>query len=187
MASIDPSRNTGQPGMACRAIWNDPGLRIVDIRGYVKTEDLGGGRAARGVRRRARRVRAGHIPGSVFVDWTTDIVDPDDAVKAQLAPADAVRRGDERAWDRQRDRRGRRRSHGRALRDPAVVGAEVLRARSGRPCSTAGSIGWKAAGLPDGRRAGIGRAEGAVRPESEAASARRCGGGAGQDRRGGSS
>jgi thiosulfate/3-mercaptopyruvate sulfurtransferase len=29
-----------------------------------------------------------HIPGSVFVDWTEDITDPDDLVKAQLAPAE---------------------------------------------------------------------------------------------------
>jgi thiosulfate/3-mercaptopyruvate sulfurtransferase len=64
-----------------------PGLRVVDIRGYVKTEDLGGGV------QRAEYVGASdeyedeHIPGSVFVDWTSDITDPDDPVKAQLAPA----------------------------------------------------------------------------------------------------
>ena len=65
-----------------------PGLQVVDIRGYVKTEDLGEGR------QQAEYVAAGdeyeheHIQGSVFVDWTTDIVDPDHEVKAQLAPAD---------------------------------------------------------------------------------------------------
>jgi thiosulfate/3-mercaptopyruvate sulfurtransferase len=32
--------------------------------------------------------RAGHIPGAVFVDWTRDIVDPDDPVPAQVAPPD---------------------------------------------------------------------------------------------------
>lgn len=64
-----------------------PGLRVVDIRGYVKTEDLGNGQ------QRAEYVGARdeyeneHIPGSVFVDWTTDITDPDDPIKAQLAPA----------------------------------------------------------------------------------------------------
>ena len=64
-----------------------PELRVVDIRGYVKTEDLGEGR------QRAEYIGAGdeydreHIPGSVFVDWTTDIVDPEHEVKAQLAPA----------------------------------------------------------------------------------------------------
>jgi thiosulfate/3-mercaptopyruvate sulfurtransferase len=65
-----------------------PELRIIDIRGYVKTEDLGEGR------QRAEYVGARdeydreHIRGSVFVDWTTDIVDPDNQVKAQVAPAD---------------------------------------------------------------------------------------------------
>ena len=65
-----------------------PGLRVVDIRGYVKTEDVGEGR------QRAEYVGARdeydreHIPGSVFVDWTTDIVDPEHEVKTQLAPAD---------------------------------------------------------------------------------------------------
>lgn len=64
-----------------------PGLRVVDIRGYVKTEDLGNGQ------QRAEYIGARdeyeneHIPGSVFVDWTTDITDPDDPIKAQLAPA----------------------------------------------------------------------------------------------------
>ena len=65
-----------------------PGLQIVDIRGYVKTEDLGEGR------QRAEYVGARdeynreHLPGSVFVDWTSDIVDPNNEVKAQLAPAE---------------------------------------------------------------------------------------------------
>jgi thiosulfate/3-mercaptopyruvate sulfurtransferase len=65
-----------------------PGLQIVDIRGYVKTEDLSEGR------QRAEYVGARdeydreHLPGSVYVDWTTDIVDPDQEIKAQVAPAD---------------------------------------------------------------------------------------------------
>jgi thiosulfate/3-mercaptopyruvate sulfurtransferase len=64
-----------------------PELRVIDIRGYVKTEELGAGQ------HRAEYLGAGdeyeeeHIPGSVFVDWTTDITDPDDPIKAQLAPA----------------------------------------------------------------------------------------------------
>src|SRR5918997_6275035 len=65
-----------------------PGLQIVDIRGYVKTEELGEGRQhAEYVGARDEYDRE-HLPGSVFVDWTTDIVDPDHQVKAQLAPAD---------------------------------------------------------------------------------------------------
>jgi thiosulfate/3-mercaptopyruvate sulfurtransferase len=64
------------------------GLQIVDIRGYVKTEDLGEGRQhAEYVGARDEYERE-HIPGSVFVDWTTDIIDLDDEVKAQLARAE---------------------------------------------------------------------------------------------------
>jgi thiosulfate/3-mercaptopyruvate sulfurtransferase len=79
------------PGTLVSAEWlaerlDEPGLRVVDIRGYVKTEDLGCGR------QHAEYVGAGdeygreHIPGAVFVDWTLDITDPDHPVKAQLAP-----------------------------------------------------------------------------------------------------
>ena len=64
-----------------------PRLQVVDIRGYVKTEDLGEGRQhAEYVGARDEYDRE-HIPGSVFVDWTADIVDLDNEVKAQLAPA----------------------------------------------------------------------------------------------------
>lgn len=81
------------PGQLVSTDWlaerlGTPGLRIVDIRGYVTTTDLGGGRqraeytAARG------EFDAAHIPGAVFVDWTIDIVDPDGDVKAQIAPPD---------------------------------------------------------------------------------------------------
>jgi thiosulfate/3-mercaptopyruvate sulfurtransferase len=81
------------PGTLVSAEWladrvDDPDLRVVDIRGYVKSHDLGGGV------QRAEYVGADdeyaveHIPGSVFVDWTSDIVDPDQAVAAQIAPAE---------------------------------------------------------------------------------------------------
>jgi thiosulfate/3-mercaptopyruvate sulfurtransferase len=65
---------------------NDPEVRVVDIRGYVKKTDLGGGR------QRAEYVGAReeydetHIPGAVYVDWTRDITDPEDSVPAQIAP-----------------------------------------------------------------------------------------------------
>jgi thiosulfate/3-mercaptopyruvate sulfurtransferase len=79
------------PGSLVSAEWlarhlDDPDLQVVDIRGYVKTEDLGGGV------QRAEYVGAGdefaegHIPGAAYVDWTADIVDTDDPVPAQIAP-----------------------------------------------------------------------------------------------------
>jgi thiosulfate/3-mercaptopyruvate sulfurtransferase len=57
-------------------------LRIVDIRGKV----LPPGSHPRYVPKREDYVAA-HVPGAVFVDWTRDIVDPDDPVPAQVAPS----------------------------------------------------------------------------------------------------
>ena len=62
-----------------------PGVRVVDIRGYVRTTDLGGGRQEATYARAPEEYAAGHISGAVFVDWTSDITDPDNPVKAQLA------------------------------------------------------------------------------------------------------
>lgn len=63
-----------------------PDLVVVDIRGYVKTTDLGGGRQAADYIGARDEYDAGHVPGAFFVDWTTDIIDPDAEVKVQIAP-----------------------------------------------------------------------------------------------------
>lgn len=65
---------------------NVPELRVVDIRGYVKTEDLGDGKQHAEYVAAEDEFATEHIPGSVFVDWTVDITDPDSSIKAQLAP-----------------------------------------------------------------------------------------------------
>ena len=67
---------------------DDPDVRVVDIRGYVRTTDLGNGRQRAEYTGAADEYAAGHIPGAVFVDWTTDITDPGSPVKAQLAGAE---------------------------------------------------------------------------------------------------
>jgi thiosulfate/3-mercaptopyruvate sulfurtransferase len=67
---------------------DDPTLRIVDIRGYVKKRDLGnGGQEADYLPARDEYDEA-HLPGAVYVDWTRDITDPDDTVPVQIAPPD---------------------------------------------------------------------------------------------------
>jgi thiosulfate/3-mercaptopyruvate sulfurtransferase len=86
-------RGTNLPGTLVDGAWleahlDDPRIRVVDIRGYVKTTDLGGGRQLADYLGASDEYAAGHIPGSVFVDWTADIVDPDNPVKAQIAPPD---------------------------------------------------------------------------------------------------
>ena len=64
----------------------DPGLRVVDIRGYVKKRDLGEGRQEAEYLAARDEYDEAHIPGAVYVDWTRDITDPDDPVPVQVAP-----------------------------------------------------------------------------------------------------
>jgi thiosulfate/3-mercaptopyruvate sulfurtransferase len=62
-------------------------LRVIDIRGYVKSYPIGdAGQYKADYLPATNEYLEGHIPGAVFVDWTTDITDPGDEVKAQLAP-----------------------------------------------------------------------------------------------------
>jgi thiosulfate/3-mercaptopyruvate sulfurtransferase len=66
----------------------DPDVRVVDIRGYVKKTDLGGGRQGAEYLPAREEYDEAHVPGAVFVDWTRDITDPDNPVPAQVAPPD---------------------------------------------------------------------------------------------------
>ncbi len=66
----------------------DPEVRVVDIRGYVKKTDLGDGRQRAEYLPAREEYDEAHVPGAVFVDWTRDITDPDDPVPAQVAPPD---------------------------------------------------------------------------------------------------
>ncbi len=66
----------------------DPHLRVVDMRGYVRTVNLQDGvQEATYVGARDEYEQA-HIPGALYIDWTSDIVDPDGSVEAQIAPAE---------------------------------------------------------------------------------------------------
>lgn len=65
---------------------NDSHLRIVDMRGYVRTVERGGVQDALYVGARDE-YQQGHIPGALYIDWSSDIVDPNDEVEAQIAPA----------------------------------------------------------------------------------------------------
>jgi thiosulfate/3-mercaptopyruvate sulfurtransferase len=62
------------------------GLRVVDVRGYVKKTDLGGGRQRAEYLGAREEYDEAHVPGAVYVDWTRDITDPEDPVPAQVAP-----------------------------------------------------------------------------------------------------
>jgi thiosulfate/3-mercaptopyruvate sulfurtransferase len=75
---------------------DDARVRVVDIRGAVTTEDLGGGRQRATYAGAPERYAEGHIPGAVFVDWTRDIVDLNGTVKAQIAPPETFKGAMER-------------------------------------------------------------------------------------------
>jgi thiosulfate/3-mercaptopyruvate sulfurtransferase len=65
----------------------EPAVRVVDIRGYVKTVDAGtgDGKQISTYAGAKDEYDQAHIPGAVFVDWTNDIIDPDDPVSVQIA------------------------------------------------------------------------------------------------------
>lgn len=67
---------------------DDPDLRVVDIRGYVKKKDLGGGRQEAEYLAARDEYDEAHIPGASYIDWTRDITDPEDPVPVQVAPPD---------------------------------------------------------------------------------------------------
>jgi thiosulfate/3-mercaptopyruvate sulfurtransferase len=64
---------------------DQPNVRVVDIRGYVTTKPDGPGVEIATYRGAPEEYRSSHIPGSVFIDWTVDIVDLSDPVPAQIA------------------------------------------------------------------------------------------------------
>lgn len=65
---------------------NDANIRVVDVRGKVVTRTIEPGVQKAEYRGVPEAYADGHIPGAVYVDWTMDIVDPDDPVAAQVAP-----------------------------------------------------------------------------------------------------
>ena len=63
----------------------DPNVRVADIRGFVTTKPVAAGVEHATYRGARDEYLAGHIPAAVYIDWTTDITDPDDPVPAQIA------------------------------------------------------------------------------------------------------
>src|SRR5215210_5742580 len=65
---------------------DDPDLRVVDIRGYVKKRTLDNGRQEAEYLPARDEYDEAHLPGAVYIDWTRDITDPEDLVPVQIAP-----------------------------------------------------------------------------------------------------
>jgi thiosulfate/3-mercaptopyruvate sulfurtransferase len=66
--------------------FDDPDVRVVDMRGYVVTRPVGPGVDEAEYRGAREEYLAAHVPGAVYIDWTRDIIDPDDPVPVQIAP-----------------------------------------------------------------------------------------------------
>lgn len=64
---------------------DDPTVRIVDCRGYVVARMIEPGVEEADYLGAEHEYLAGHIPGAVYVDWTRDIINPDDSVPVQVA------------------------------------------------------------------------------------------------------
>jgi len=77
--------------LAKRIASGDSTLRIVDMRGAVKTTQIAEGVQTADYCGSRSEYDLGHIPGAIYLDWTRDIVDLTDSVAAQAAPADKVK------------------------------------------------------------------------------------------------
>ena len=66
---------------------NDPQVRVVDMRGYVRSVPRPGVEGEHDALYVGAReeYEQGHIPGAVYIDWTQDIVDHETDVEAQIA------------------------------------------------------------------------------------------------------
>jgi thiosulfate/3-mercaptopyruvate sulfurtransferase len=65
---------------------NDPAIRIVDMRGLVRMTLLEPGHDEAAYAGSPELYAQGHIPGAIYLDWTQDIIDPDDPIPVQIAP-----------------------------------------------------------------------------------------------------
>lgn len=59
---------------------------VVDMRGVVRLTTVADGVQDSTYLGLREEYLAGHIPGAVFLDWTDDIIDPDDPIPVQAAP-----------------------------------------------------------------------------------------------------
>lgn len=70
----------------------DPRVRVVDMRGRVSTQTDATGYQTADYLGAREAYAAGHVPGAVYLDWTTDLVSDTDPVKVQAAPPEKLSR-----------------------------------------------------------------------------------------------
>ena len=67
----------------------DSDLRIVDMRGYVRTQTNADGVQTATYVGAPEEYAQAHIPGAVYLDWTRDIIDENDPVPGDASPDNA--------------------------------------------------------------------------------------------------
>ncbi|HLJ56835.1 MAG TPA: sulfurtransferase [Chthonomonadaceae bacterium] len=78
--------------LADRIAAGDARLRVVDVRGAVRTRQIAEGVQAADYLDAREEYERGHVPGAIYLDWTRDIVDLDDPVPAQAAGPAQIQR-----------------------------------------------------------------------------------------------
>src|SRR5947209_4883182 len=71
---------------------DDPAIRVIDMRGRVETSTQTDGCQVARYSGARDDYLAGHIPGALYLDWTSDIVDRQDPVAAQVAGPEQIAR-----------------------------------------------------------------------------------------------
>ncbi len=77
--------------LAERIVEGDEALRIVDVRGFVRTHTDSTGTVQTAEYLGAKSdYDASHIPGALYFDWTRDLIDPDDPVPVQASSGEQL-------------------------------------------------------------------------------------------------
>ena len=76
--------------LAAQIASGNPELRIVDLRGYVRTQTDEDGSQTATYTGAPEEYAQEHIPGAIFLDWTRDLVDENDPIPAQAATAEQL-------------------------------------------------------------------------------------------------
>jgi thiosulfate/3-mercaptopyruvate sulfurtransferase len=71
---------------------DDSDIQIVDMRGYVRTQNAPDGSQTADYVGAREEYEEGHILGAVYLDWTEDVVNLDDPVPAQVASSAKIAR-----------------------------------------------------------------------------------------------
>ncbi len=89
------SEQYARPELLAETAWlsehlDDPTIRLVDMRGYVRLTELEKGVQESVYTGASEDYVQGHLPGAIYLDWTKDIIDLHDPVPVQVAGAEQI-------------------------------------------------------------------------------------------------